>query len=64
MGKGDTWICKHVGMTKDELLRMKQITGLASLFQNTDFSDSWEPDIEALKQRDIDLNDLTIDEIQ
>jgi ParB-like chromosome segregation protein Spo0J len=41
MGKGDAWICKHVGMTKDELLRMKQITGLASLFQNKEFSKAW-----------------------
>lgn len=43
MGKGDAWICKHIGMTKDELLRLKQITGLASLFLQKDFSDSWEP---------------------
>ena len=42
MGKGDAWICKHVGMSIDELLRMKQITGLASLFTNTDFSQSWD----------------------
>ena len=42
MGKGDAWICKHIGMSPDELLRMKQITGLASLFQNKDFSDSWD----------------------
>ena len=42
MGKGDPWICKHIGMSIDELLRMKQITGLASLFQNKDFSDSWD----------------------
>lgn len=42
MGKGDRWICKHIGMSPDELLRMKQITGLASLFQNKDFSDSWD----------------------
>ena len=44
MGKGDAWICKHIGMSKDELLRMKQITGLASLFKNKDFSESWEVD--------------------
>ena len=44
MGKGDPWICKHIGMSPDELLRMKQITGLASLFSNKDFSDSWEVD--------------------
>ena len=46
MGKGDAWICKHIGMSKDELLRLKQITGLSSLFQNQDFSDSWNADIE------------------
>jgi hypothetical protein len=44
MGKGDAWICKHVGMSLDELLRMKQITGLASLFDNKEFSKSWEAD--------------------
>ncbi len=42
MGKGDPWICKHIGMSMDELLRMKQITGVAGLFANADFSDSWE----------------------
>lgn len=42
MGKGDRWICEHIGMSIDELLRLKQITGLASLFQNQDFSQSWE----------------------
>jgi ParB-like chromosome segregation protein Spo0J len=44
MGKGDAWICKHVGMSQDELLRMKQITGLASLFLNNEFSTAWEAD--------------------
>ena len=42
MGKSDGWICKHIGMSPDELLRMKQITGVAALFQNHDFSQSWE----------------------
>ncbi len=42
MGKGDRWICKHLGMSVDELLRLKQITGLASLFTNESFSKSWE----------------------
>ena len=46
MGKGDRWICEHIGMSVDELLRLKQITGLAALFQNTDFSQSWEVDME------------------
>jgi quercetin dioxygenase-like cupin family protein len=42
MGKGDRWICTHIGMSQDELLRLKQITGLASLFANREFSKSWE----------------------
>ena len=45
MGKGDRWICKHIGMSIDELLRLKQITGVAALFANRDFSDSWEADV-------------------
>lgn len=42
MGKGDRWICQHIGMSADELLRLKQITGLASLFNNKSFSEAWE----------------------
>lgn len=44
MGKGDRWICENIGMSPDELLRMKQITGLASLFTNREFSEAWEPE--------------------
>lgn len=47
MGKSDAWICKHIGMSPDEVLRLKQITGLASLFTNKDFSDSWEVEDDA-----------------
>lgn len=56
MGKGDAWICKHIGMSPDELLRLKQITGVASLFQNQDFSKSWdaEEDAEDFKEVEID----------
>jgi len=46
MGKGDRWICQHIGMSVDELLRLKQITGVAALFANRDFSASWEADRE------------------
>jgi len=41
-GMSDAWIIKHIGMDKDELLRLKQITGLASLFADKDFSNGWE----------------------
>jgi ParB-like chromosome segregation protein Spo0J len=52
MGKGDLWICEHIGMSADELLRMKQITGLAALFRNTDFSQSWEAEAEPAELED------------
>lgn len=41
-GMGDAWIIKHIGMDVDELLRLKQISGLAELFKNKEFSKSWE----------------------
>lgn len=44
MGKSDKWIAKHLGMDADELLRLKQITGLASLFKDKEFGKSWEVD--------------------
>jgi ParB-like chromosome segregation protein Spo0J len=37
-GMSDGWILKHIGMDKDELLRLKQITGLASLFKDHEFT--------------------------
>jgi len=40
-GMSDAWIIKHIGMDKDELLRLKQITGLASLFHDKEFSDGF-----------------------
>ena len=43
LGRSDEWIAKHLGMDIDEILRLKQITGLASLFAEQDFSMSWEP---------------------
>lgn len=41
-GMSDAWILRHIGMDKDELLRLKQITGLAALFKNEEFSKAWE----------------------
>ena len=37
-GMWDSWILKNIGMDKDELLRYKQISGLADLFADKDFS--------------------------
>ncbi len=41
-GMSDAWILRHIGMDKDELLRLKQISGLAELFKDKDFSQAWE----------------------
>ena len=41
-GMSDDWIRKNFGMDRDELLRLKQITGLAALFANKEFTLSEE----------------------
>lgn len=41
-GMSDAWIMKNIGMDAEELLRLKQISGLAALFADKDFSHSWE----------------------
>ena len=42
MGKSNRWIMQHLGMDADEVIRLKQITGLAALFKDRDFSRAWE----------------------
>lgn len=37
-GKSAVWISKHIGMDIDEILRLKQLTGIAELFKSRDFS--------------------------
>ena len=41
LGKSDAWVCRNIGMSADELLRLKQVTGLAALFKDDEFSKSW-----------------------
>jgi len=38
----DKKISRELGMDQDEVLRLKQITGLAELFSSEDFSEAWE----------------------
>ncbi len=45
-GMSDQWIMKHIGMDRDELLRLKQVSGLAELFANKEFSIPKEHNIE------------------
>lgn len=37
-GMSDAWIMRHIGMDADELLRLKQLSGLAELFKDKEFS--------------------------
>ncbi len=52
IGRSDGWISKHLGMDKDEILRLKQITGLASLFSEIEFSTAWQPASEEEREKD------------
>lgn len=40
-GMSDQWIRRNLGMDADELLRLKQISGLARLFEDEEFSKGW-----------------------
>lgn len=44
-GWDDQKISKELGMDADEVLRLKQITGLAELFADREFSEAWEADL-------------------
>ena len=43
LGRSDKWISTHLGMDADEILRLKQITGLAALFREAGFGSAWTP---------------------
>ena len=41
-GKTDEEICKYLGMEEDEVLRLKQLSGITEAFRGNSFSKSWE----------------------
>ena len=41
-GVADDEIAVKLGMELEEVLRLKQVTGIAELFKNQQFSSSWE----------------------
>lgn len=57
----DERIAKNLGMDADEVLRLCQITGMAELFKDADFSKSWdigfEEDLSQIKFEDEDAQD-------
>ena len=50
IGRSDAWISKHLGMDRDEILRLKQITGLAALFREVKFGQAWQPEEEFVEK--------------
>ena len=52
LGRTDEWISLHLGMDKDEILRLKQITGLAALFRDVNFGRAWRAVEEELQDEE------------
>lgn len=52
-GMSDQWIMKHIGMDRDELLRLKQISGLAELFAHREFSVPEEVQLKDVERKTI-----------
>jgi ParB-like chromosome segregation protein Spo0J len=50
-GMSDAWIVKNIGMDTDELLRLKQITGLTALFKDRQFTEVFAGE-EVLSEKD------------
>lgn len=55
----DKRICKELGMDPDEVLRLCQVSGLIELFQDQDFTKSWEVDVYS----DQEVEELTEDDL-
>lgn len=53
----DSRIAKNLGMDEDEVLRLCQITGMAELFADADFSKSWDIGFEGSIE-EIDLEEV------
>jgi ParB-like chromosome segregation protein Spo0J len=48
----DKKIGKNLGMDPDEVLRLSQITGLAEMFADKEFSEAWEADTTLINEDD------------
>lgn len=53
----DEKICRELGMDKDEVLRLCQITGLAELFADQEFSRAWDVEGEITEADFVELSD-------
>ena len=41
-GWDDAEVCKQIGLEKEELVRLKYVTGFAKLFENTEYKKAWK----------------------
>lgn len=57
LGRGTIWISRHLGMDQDEILRLKQLTGLTSLFKEVDFNNAWVPEEDIVKKIEDELTE-------
>jgi ParB-like chromosome segregation protein Spo0J len=65
----DEWIARELGMDADEVLRLKQISGLAEMFADREFSEAWEvaaPDASDISDDPLldPLDDESADEVE
>lgn len=57
----DEKIGRELGMEPDEVLRLSQISGLAEMFADREFSEAWEADLSNTINEDDDLNDENLE---
>lgn len=55
--RSEDWIAKHLGMDADEVLRLCQVSGLIEMFSNTEFSKSWDIDLDQHADPSVDLDE-------
>lgn len=56
----DNRICKELGMDPDEVLRLCQVSGLLEIFEDGDFTDSWDVGV----FEDEEFDDLLADDME
>ena len=60
-GWGDAEVCNHLGMSADELLRLKHLTGFSKLFDDVEYNKTWTTKHQIkLKKKQDDLDKLRL----
>ena len=58
LGRSDKWISQHLGMDTDEILRLKQLTGLTALFKEVEFGRAWVPVVDEFYENQEEENEI------